>query len=136
MNDHFHSVMTDDGILLVSGRDSIKSFVMAEHENGMLSVTHGKKTEHLRIADYGRNRSFDWHSIAIYESYIGFRCYLTITLPFQGQEMDPEAYYAFTRLKVRKDISFRNFPAKLSQENRVFLIVGFRSNIFYENIYN
>ncbi|MFZ4798547.1 MAG: hypothetical protein ACOYMA_13705 [Bacteroidia bacterium] len=121
----FHLVTSNDGILLVSTKNTDYPFVIMKNNKMGLVVMHYNEVNYDLRMRVKKIEELDLSNMVLYHVCIGEPSFWAVTIPYFSKVVDPNSLYAFTDISIHKSFENKDFPLKMDEYSSLAVVTGF-----------
>ena len=120
----FHLVTCNDGILMVSTKNTDHPFIFTNNSKFGFVISHAGEVNwgvRYRIKE---SKLLDMTKMTTYLASVAGNSHWAVAIPYHGKIIDPHALYAFSSLSIQKQFSHEDFPNSFYDYKSLAIITG------------
>ena len=120
----FHLVTCNDGILMVSTKNTDHPFIFTNNSKFGFVISHAGEVNwgvRYRIKE---SKLLDMTKMTTYLASVAGNSHWAVAIPYHGKIIDPHALYAFSSLSIQKQFSHEDFPNSFYEYKSLAIITG------------
>ena len=124
--DTFHLVTSNDGILLVSIKNTDYPFFIVKNSKLNFLIMHAGEVNYNASSHFNKDL-LDINCMITYNVEVAYSdsSHWAVAIPYKGMTLDPKALYAFTYIGIQKQFTVYDFPAEFDTYGSLSIVTGF-----------